>query len=286
MNFEIKKGQARHGKKIFLYGVEGVGKSSAGLEMPKPLFLCAEDGLVGPQFDDAQHFSPKSWQDVLDFCAWFIAQKDYDSLIVDTLDWLEKALFSHIVIASGNIDIKDIEDFGFGKGYAKAETEFTKIVSIFDKIAANGKNILVLAHSHIKPFSNPMGENYDRFEPKAYKKISSLMKEWADAVLFARFDDHAANKKASGSGLRIVHAEHSSAWDAKNRHGLPKILPLDMAKILEHMDSSKIDKKKLEAELLELVSEEKKEAVKKWLATNPTTHAVNAAINKWRSENA
>ena len=58
----IKKGPSTRPPKIMLIGVEGVGKSTAGANMPSPVFMCSESGLVGPQFADVPNFTPKSWR--------------------------------------------------------------------------------------------------------------------------------------------------------------------------------------------------------------------------------
>ena len=80
---------------------------------------------------------------------------------------------------------------------------------------------------------------YDRYELKLGKKTSSqtspLVKEWADAVLFANYktfavmaDDKGKKFKAQG-GMRTMYTEHHPCWDAKNRWGLKPEVPFDFA---------------------------------------------------------
>ena len=101
----IKKGPTTRPPKIMLIGVEGVGKSTAGANMPNPVFMCSESGLVGPQFNDVPNFTPKSWKEALEFIdALATDPGDFKTLVVDTLDWLEPMLYDYVVAAAKKPD--------------------------------------------------------------------------------------------------------------------------------------------------------------------------------------
>lgn len=237
----IKSGPTVKPPRIVLMGVEGVGKSTAGAQMDAPIFLCSEDGLVGPQFRDTKHFSAADWEQVLGFLDYLLdSPHPYKTVVVDTVDWLEPKLYHFICKRDGE---KDIESYGFGKGYTAAATEFRKFVRRLDSLNRKGMAVLVLAHTQVKAFNNPTGENYDRYEPKADKKVAGIIKEWADAVLFAEFQTFAVKTKGAskakgvGGQERIVHTQRSAGWDAKNRYGLPDEMPFDMPSILDAIAS-------------------------------------------------
>lgn len=66
---------------------------------------------------------------------------------------------------------------------------------------------------------------------------ASMVKEWADMVLFANYktyvvatDDKGKKHKAQG-GSRVIYTSHHPCWDAKNRHGLPNEIPMDYSAI-------------------------------------------------------
>lgn len=234
----IKKGPSARPPKIMLIGVEGVGKSTAGAQMPEPVFICGESGLVGPQFEEVPNYTPEKWQDVLDFVdALADDHGEYRTLVIDTLDWLEPMLFAEVVRKANKPDIKNIEDFGYGKGYVLAQNEARQLIMRLDKANAAGLNILLLSHSQQKTVKNPLGDDYDHFESKMNAKVGGIFKEWADAVLFARFEvftrKDGLKSKGYGGNTRVVETTHSAAWDAKNRYGLPEQMPLDMATILD-----------------------------------------------------
>ena len=65
----------------------------------------------------------------------------------------------------------------------------------------------------------------------AFLGYESLVREAADAVLFARFETELVKTngktRAYGEGNRIMYTESRPGWDAKNRFNLPFVLPLD-----------------------------------------------------------
>lgn len=285
----IKKGPSTRPPKIMLIGVEGVGKSTAGAQMPNPVFICGEAGLVGPQFADVPNYTPEKWQDVLDFVDALAADPSgYKTLVVDTLDWLEPMLFAEVVRKANKPDIKNIEDFGYGKGYVLAQQEARKLLVSLDKVNRAGLNILLLSHSQLRKVQNVLGDDYDHFESKLNAKVGGIFKEWADAVLFARFEtfvEKVDNKvKAYGGSTRVVETTHSAAWDAKNRFGLPEQMPLDMAVILDAMKNGNGgDAKALEIEikgLCERLPKDKADKTLAWLSKPRAVIDLRNTLNK------
>ena len=292
----IKKGPTMKPLRIMIVGVEGVGKSTAGAAMPNPVFICGEDGLVGPQFAETASFTPTSWAEVLQFCDELQASPDhgYKTLVIDTLDWIEPLLYAHVVQAAKKPDIKNIEDFGYGKGYAIAQQEARNLLSRLERLNGAGMAVCILAHCAVKAFHNPAGEDYDRYEPKVNAKIAGLFREWCDCVLFAQFEQFikqdGMKAKAVGGQNRIVNTVHSAAWDAKNRYGLPPVLPLDMAAILEAIAKGQpADTATLKAELDALIAQmpegEKRDKSTAWLRAGKfTPQQLAMMINKVKTE--
>jgi hypothetical protein len=234
---KIAIGAKKGAPRIVLIGVEGVGKTTAGAQCDKPIFLTAEDGLVGVGFDDVAHYSPPDWPSVLEYLKW-VRDDDhgYKSLVVDTIDWLDPLLVSYVCARDRK---RDIEDYGYGKGYGIAADEFRKALALLDEIRKKHILVMINAHCKIKTVNNLTGDNYDRYEPKCNKVIADMIKEWADVVLFATYEVYTVKEKgqskakAVGGQTRVVYTEHSAAWDAKNRYMLPSSMPFDMSMILD-----------------------------------------------------
>ena len=85
---------------------------------------------------------------------------------------------------------------------------------------------IFICHAEIRTFSNPEGENYDRYQMKIDKRASALLREWADCVLFGNYDV-AVDKKKGYGGERKIYANHAAAWDAKNRYSIEKHMSSD-----------------------------------------------------------
>ncbi len=99
-------------------------------------------------------------------------------------------------------------------------------------------HVVLLAHTHLKTFKNPLGEDFDRYELKLNLKAGGLLKEWVDALLFANHETFAVKKdqtskfeKAKGvsSGARYIYTERTAGYDAKNRYALPAQMALSWA---------------------------------------------------------
>jgi len=157
---------------------------------------------------------------------------DYKTLVLDTLDWVEPLIWRYICERDNQANI---EAYGYGKGYTAALDEWRALLNDLEMLrAAKRMEIVMLAHSWIKPFKNPEGDDFDRYELKINNKAAGLVKEWADVVLFANHETFAVkdrNKRVRGvsTGARLCFATRTAAYDAKNRYALPDSFPLDWA---------------------------------------------------------
>lgn len=218
----IKKNEATEAEKIVLYGPEGWGKTTWASKADCPVFISTEGGLKGISVDAFPE--PRSWIDVLDAVEELRKQNHgFKTLVFDTADWTEHICQRFIL----DKDKKEsIEDYGYGKGYVLAFEEWKKLLAPVEALRRDkGMNIIFLAHAAVRTFNNPAGENYDRYEMKTDRRISALLKEWSDCVLFGNYDVAVdvkqGQRKGKGyGGERIVYANHSPSWDAKNRYGI------------------------------------------------------------------
>lgn len=226
----VKRGTIAAPYKAVIHGVEGVGKSTFAADSESPLFLCSEDGTEHLDVDRVPE--PGSWAAVIELIVALKEEKhDYKTLVIDTLDWLEPLAADKVCKANG---WKNLDTPGYGKGPNAALQEWRVLLRGLESVRkGRGMNILLLAHTEIKTFRNPDGEDYDRYQMKLQPKAAGLVREWADAVLFADFEtvttSTGGRAKGITTGARILHTERRAAWEAKNRYSLPPHMPLSFA---------------------------------------------------------
>ena len=244
MAFQISRGVVPKPQKVVIYGPEGVGKTTLAAHFPKPLFVDTEDGSGA--LDVARLPRPTTWQMLVDEVTWVrdFPAKCGGTLVIDTADWAERLCTAHVCKAN---DWGSIETPGYGKGYTYVKEEFGRLLALLDQCVAAGLNVLVTAHAQIVKFEQPDETGaYDRWEMKlSRKQVAPLVKEWADAVLFADYktvvitkSDRSGNvtkAKAQGGRNRVLHTAHAAAWDAKNRWGLPDEVPMEWAQLAPHI---------------------------------------------------
>jgi hypothetical protein len=251
----VVRGKQERPLRALVYGVEGVGKSSFGAAAPAPIFLCAEDGTS--HLDVARFPSPKSWADVREAVRVLTReQHSFKTLVIDTLDWLEPLCWAHVCQVGGK---QSVEDFGYGKGYTMAVEEWRKLVADLDHLVRLRKmHVVMLAHAHIKRVDDPQAGAFDRYQLKVNDKASSVLREWVDAVLFARHEvvtiERNGKLRGRSSGARLLHTTWTAAYDAKNRFDLPETLSLDWDEFeLACRAHTPADPARLQAEILELL---------------------------------
>jgi len=256
--------------RCLVYGVDGVGKTTFAAGAPSPIFIGAEDGTS--QINVARFPEPHSWRDAFDALHELeTAEHEYKTVVIDTLDWLEPMCWAHIMKGRRTKDgkaIESIDDLDYGRGYTAALDEWRELCARLDRVRARrGMGVVLLAHAWIKKFANPEGEDFDRFEVKLHQKAAGLLREWADAVLFANFETLTHGKKGQrhkgiSTGARILQTRRTAAADAKNRYSLPEILPLDWSSFAEAVANRQpADPEALRARITELLQAAKDEAL-------------------------
>jgi hypothetical protein len=160
----------------------------------------------------------------------------YQSLVVDTLDWLEPLVWEHLVRKH---KWQSIESPGYGKGYVEALSEWRDMLRRLDLVRAQGMHVLLLGHSTVRRVSPPDLEPFDRYSLKINEKAAALVREWSDAVLFAQYEVATSKGKqdrvarAYSTGERVLRTVYSASWDAKNRWGLPETVPMQAQVMLD-----------------------------------------------------
>ena len=237
MDFNITAGIVKKAVKTVIYGAEGIGKSTLAAQFPNPLFIDTEGSTS--QLNVARLPSPTSWEMLLNEIDFVREKRPCGTLVIDTVDWAEQLCLADVCAKNQK---SGIEDFGYGKGWEYEKESFGKFLNKLSEVINAGINVTLTAHANLRKFEQPdeMG-SYDRWElklgSKTTNKISPLIKEWADIVLFCNYktlvvqtDKEGKKHKAQGN-KRVMYTQHHPCWDAKNRFGLPEEIPMEYAQI-------------------------------------------------------
>lgn len=236
----ITKGRQARPVRLLVHGGSGVGKSTFAAGAPNPLFCDAErrTGHI-----DCARFEPADWPEILAFMAESIKSKPCETLVFDTLDYMEAMQWGYLAKREGVSNIEKVAG-GWGKGYNVARDEWQTFMLGVDKLTSVGITCVLLAHSESRTFKNPVGEDYDQFAIKLHKAAKALIVSKVDAVGYATFEDFARaatvglKAKAITTGGRVLKFAHHPAYDSKPGIALPDELPLSWAEFAKALASA------------------------------------------------
>jgi hypothetical protein len=243
-----------------IYGDEGLGKTTLGAHAPNPIFLDIEGGSGHievaryPFHDgDAGHV-PRTYEEVCDaVLALTNEPHDYKTIVIDTIDALEPLMWSYVCNRHSGIKspmnpngskLTSIESFGYGKGFVVALDEWRRLCKLLEVLRAKrGMAVILLGHSLVKSYHNPLGEDFDRItirlqdSPKT--SAAAFVKQWCGVVAYLAFEQFAgvlmseadrsnARPKGTSTGRHILHVRRTAAFDAKSRIPLPPEVELEV----------------------------------------------------------
>lgn len=219
--------------RMVVYGTHGVGKSSFAAQAPNPVFIQTEEGLDA--LDVTAFPLARTYDEVMEAIGSLYSEDhEFKTVVLDSADWLEKLIFKQVAV---NQKVANIEDIGYGKGYGFAVDLWHNIMEGFDLLRnEKGMGVIMLAHTQVKRYDDPLTDSYDRYMLDLHKGGASIISEWCDLLMFANYrvstvkSDIGFNQKktrAVGIGERVLHTQERPGWVAKSRWSLPDTLPLD-----------------------------------------------------------
>lgn len=226
---KVTSGRQRRPLTVCVYGIPGVGKSTFAGAAPKPIVFDLEGGS---NFLEVSRVGPhRSWEDVVsDLRELTTEEHGFETVVIDTLDALEALCIEYVCRKANKATLAD---FDWGGGYAQLLSEWRLLLRALEVTREKKRmNVVLIAHEHRKPFSDPELGSYEMYRPKLNEKVWGITNEWVDAVLFAQFDQAIVEKegqktRAFVSGRRVLRTQRGTGYVAKNRFGLPAEMELD-----------------------------------------------------------
>ena len=234
----VVSGKQKEPRRCLVYGTNGIGKSTFASRAENPIFIKTEDGLN--DIDTNSFPICASFDEVVSQIRTLINEDhEYKTVCLDSLDWLEKLIFTKVAADNQKDNISEI---GFYAGYSMALDHWIKILDGLDALRSKGMSVILIAHSKIDKYEAPDQDGYDRFLPNLHKYAVPVICEWCDEVLFAKYVSFANKKKDEkkakgvGTGERVMFCQERPAYTCKNRLEMPDQLAFNYANYKKYID--------------------------------------------------
>ena len=232
---------------VVLTGRPGIGKTFFASTIPRSFFIPVEHGLKGASRDhNPSRFVDEHERDILPrtigelrdaidaFKAKARAEKAYRHLVLDSISGIE-ALVNKAACGSERVAHMDAKDFK--SVWTAAIPLWSDVQAQLDAVRAMGIHVWLIAHSAEAQEAAADGTLFHKWDlqfqgsGKSLVNLRALWRSWADHVLFLDWDAQVKAGKTMTSravGIyrsRILITRETPAHFAKNRAGLPPVLP-------------------------------------------------------------
>lgn len=236
---EVITGKIAKPRRCVLYGPKGIGKSTWAAGAPTPIFIQAEEGL--DDIGAARLPLLDSWDDeatennLLGQFSWLLgvaAERGYRTLVVDSLDGIERLIFARV---AKDKNVESIEDIPYQAGYKLALEYWGKFIDCMNYLRNElGMHIVLIAHAKVEKFEDPEQATWDKWNLQLHKNAAPMICQWADEVFFANQKAFVRTTKEGfgkekargvGTGERVLRTEERPSHTAKNRVAMPAEIP-------------------------------------------------------------
>ena len=171
--------------RIILLGGHKIGKSRWAAGAPGACFLPIKDeeGL-----DDIEAFKTPVCNTIHDVFSWLQTLREgnhgHQTCIIDSGTTIEPLIHEEACSRIGGENII-LAGGGYGAGYKEAGRTWRLLIQWLDLLRSE-KNMasIIIGHVKVKPFHDPKGESYDRYQWDIHDEASNILYRWADSILY------------------------------------------------------------------------------------------------------
>lgn len=227
--------QIIRGQRVVIYGPGGIGKTELCCLAPGEVACVDADEslqILKSSLDRQNIPLPsllpvhnwRSLREALQCDGWGNKKTVFLDSITKIEEWCSEFVIETVPHEKGNkVQIKSIEDYGWGKGYQHVFETFLTLLGDLDALCRKGINVILVAHDCTNNVPNPSGDDWIRYEPRLQNpnsgknSIRLRVKEWADHVLFLGYDVEVIEGVGKGSSTRTLHTYELPHCMAKSR---------------------------------------------------------------------
>ena len=220
---------------VTFYGQAGVGKTTIAAEFPRPYLINVEGGVPeGIDIPYSGRVPVRDYDYLVALLESFQYQEhNYKTLIIDSLDTLEKKVIHPYVKRKNDFDSIDQT---FGRAYTRSSETMDKILERLEDLRIRKKMYIVLTAAAVKEsFDDLVNNSYHRFNLGLQSQVSSRIFHQSDFLFFMKPDVYMVKEKGqkkerpAGSSRRILCTSIMPMWVAKSRaRGLPNELEYEL----------------------------------------------------------
>lgn len=264
----VTSSQTKHGIRMVLCGVEGVGKTTLAVNAPRPLLVPLEAGYSGVVVNKVPTLAKYAYvlqllDEIIEACA--AGNFVYQSLIFDSATSLEQLIHQQILETDPNYSpgnkktvTMDSALGGYGKAFAFSNQLFLEFLAKCDTLAIDYQiNIILTCHVFSAKIKDPTAGEYDSWDlllhsPKNDKTYGKreILTQWADFIGFiyeplyvSEGDGKKMNKGISAGLGRMLGPSRTTSYVAKNRYALTSEIPIPIQAGWNHIAKAIHDSK-------------------------------------------
>jgi len=153
---------------FFIYGKQGIGKTTFSLQFPDTLHLMFEPGAKSKAF---RKIEPRNWSEVESYVDLLETDNVYKTVVIDTVDEMWDMCVRHLCKEKG---VEYLKDIGFGDGWSLAGSLFKRLLIRLHAC----KGLVILAHEKERKEEGQKGPGY--IIPSTQKTGAEVVAKWVD----------------------------------------------------------------------------------------------------------
>ncbi|MBX4941133.1 ATP-binding protein [Rhizobium binae] len=215
---------------VTIYGGAKLGKTTLASEFPAPYYCRTGEGERQSAGAPMKSFGvSETYGDVMDQADWMLeTEHDRRTFVVDALDGMEVMINAEACARNG---WADIEEPGFGKGYAAAHAIWIEFIKKMLALKKAGFYVVLISHVKAKTVPGVTTDSYPRYMLNLRDDAGSAVCDASDLIGFLHQRVSIAKeelgfkktaKRGQGGGDVQIAVQERPGFIAGNRYQIPK----------------------------------------------------------------